>query len=270
MIEHWQIPLLLTFLAGFATIIGGFITFFVNKGNLKVLSLGLGFSAGVMIFVSLTEILETAQEMLKAYYPIRYHWLLFWGFIAGVLISKLIDEFIPDHIEEEDFEQNGCESDDISCKHKHRIKRAGLLTAIAIAIHNFPEGLGTFLVSSQNLTLGVSVAVAIALHNIPEGIAVALPIYHATGKKRLAIWYSFWTGITEPIGAVLGLFMLHWFLPEAFIGFLMIAVVGIMIYISFDTLLPLSHEYGDWHYAITGVMSGIIIIWASLLLLNGY
>ena len=125
-------------------------------------------------------------------------------------------------------------------------------------------------VSSQNIALGASVAIAIALHNIPEGIAVALPIYHATGKKRTALWYSFWTGITEPIGAIIGLGLLHWFLPQAFIGALLIAVVGIMIYISFDTLLPLSHEYGDWHYAITGVMSGIIIIWASLLLLGGY
>ena len=269
MIEHWQIPLLMTFLAGFATVIGGFITFFVNKSNLKVLSLGLGFSAGVMIFVSLTEILDTAQELLQAYYPNRYHWLLFGGFIAGVIISKLIDEFVPDHVEEQDFENTNSAENEHS-QRKHKIKRAGLLTAIAIAVHNFPEGLGTFLVSSQNLALGASVALAIALHNIPEGIAVALPIYHATGKKRLALWYSFWTGVTEPIGAIIGLGLLHWFLPEAFIGFLLIAVVGIMIYISFDTLLPLSHEYGDWHYAITGVMSGIIIIWASILLVNGY
>ena len=269
MIEHWQIPLFMTFLAGFATVIGGFVTFFVNKGNLKVLSLGLGFSAGVMIFVSFTEILSTAENLLKTYYPIKYHWMLFWGFIAGVVISKLIDEFIPDHVEEDDFDES-CSPKDEHCQRKHKIKRAGLLTAIAIAIHNFPEGLGTFLVSSQNIALGASVAIAIALHNIPEGIAVALPIYHATGKKRKAIWYSFWTGITEPIGAIIGLGLLHWFLPEAFIGFLLIAVVGIMIYISFDTLLPLSHEYGDWHYAIAGVMSGIIIIWASILLLNGY
>ena len=268
MIEHWQIPLLITCLAGLATIIGGCITFFVHKNNLKILSLGLGFSAGVMIFVSLTEILDTAQGLLQHYYPVKYHWLLFWGFITGVVIAKLIDEFIPDHVEEEDFKEQCGDYD--SCKRRHKIKRAGLLTAIAIAVHNFPEGLGTFLVSSQNLALGASVAIAIALHNIPEGIAVALPIYHATGKKRLAIWYSFWTGVTEPIGAIIGLGLLHWFLPEAFIGFLLIAVVGIMIYISFDTLLPLSHEYGDWHYAITGVMSGIIIIWASLLLLNGY
>lgn len=264
MITNWKIPLLMTFLAGFATIIGGFITFFVNKNNLKILSLGLGFSAGVMIFVSLTEILTTAENLLKEFYPIDYRWIMFWGFICGVIISKIIDTFLPDHIEDEDFENNS------KVSHHSKIKRAGLLTAIAIAIHNFPEGLGTFLVSSQNVTLGVSVAFAIALHNIPEGISVALPIYHATGKKRMAIWYSFWTGMTEPLGAIIGLALLYWFLPQVFVGFAMAAVVGIMIYISFDTLLPLSHEYGDWHYAITGVMSGIIVIWASLLLINGY
>lgn len=269
MFENWQISLLMTALAGLATLIGGFITFFVNKNNLKILSLGLGFSAGVMIFVSLTEILTTAENLLKAHYPVKYHWMLFCGFIAGVLISKLIDEFIPDHVEEDDFTED-CSSEDIKCKHKHRIKRAGLLTAIAIAIHNFPEGLGTFLVTSQNMAIGISIAFAIALHNIPEGIAVALPIYHATGKKRMAIWYSFWTGITEPIGAIIGMLLLQFFLPQVFVGLSMAAVVGIMIYISFDTLLPLSHEYGDWHYAITGIMSGMIIIWASLLLLNGY
>ena len=196
MIENWKIPLLMTALAGLATLLGGFITFLVKKNNLKVLSLGLGFSAGVMIFVSLTEILTTAEDILKSYYPIKYHWMLFGGFIFGVIISKLIDEFIPDHVEESDFKED-CAQDDITCKRQHRIKRAGLLTAIAIAIHNFPEGLGTFLVSSQNMALGVSVAFAIALHNIPEGIAVALPIYHATGKKRMAVWYSFWTGITD-------------------------------------------------------------------------
>lgn len=264
MIDNWKIPLLMTLLAGLATVIGGFITFLVNKNNLKILSLGLGFSAGVMIFVSFTEILTTAEELLKAYYPVDYHWIMFWGFIAGVVISKLIDTFVPDHVEED--LADGCEH----CERHSKIKRAGLLTAIAIAVHNFPEGLGTFLVTSQDVTIGISVALAIALHNIPEGIAVALPIYHATGKKRMAIWYSFWTGMTEPLGALIGLALLHWFLPQVFVGFFMAAVVGIMIYISFDTLLPLSHEYGDWHYAIAGVMSGIIVIWASLLLLNGY
>ena len=128
--------------------------------------------------------------------------------------------------------------------------------------------MGTFLVASQNLTLGFSVAIAIALHNIPEGISVALPIYHSTGSKLNAIRFSFWTGMTEPLGAIIGLFLLNWFLPPMFIGFFLSIVIGIMVYIAFDTLLPLSHEYGDWHYAITGVMSGIVMIWASLLVIH--
>jgi ZIP family zinc transporter len=126
----------------------------------------------------------------------------------------------------------------------------------------------TFFMTTQNVTIGVSVAVAIALHNIPEGIAVALPIYHATGKKRKAIWYAFLSGISEPIGALLALFVVQLFLPEIFIGVLCAAVAGIMIYISFDTLLPLSKEYGDWHITITGIITGVITIWISLLLLN--
>mgnify|MGYP004683662621 CR=1 FL=1 len=264
MIDNWKIPLLMTLLAGITTVLGGFITFFVNKNSMKSLSLGLGFSAGVMIFISFTEILTSSAELLKNYYPTNYSWVVFFGFIVGVIISKIIDVFIPDHIEEEMFQE------DAEARSHSHIKRAGILTAIAIAVHNFPEGLGTFLVSSQNLTLGIPVAFAIALHNIPEGIAVALPIYHATGKKRKAIWYSFWTGMTEPLGAVIGMGLLYLFLPQMFVGFFMAMVVGIMIYIAFDTLLPLSHEYGDWHYAITGIMSGIIVIWASLLLLNGH
>lgn len=263
MLENWKLPLLLSTLAGLATVIGGFITFFVKKGSVKSLSIGLGFSAGVMIFVSFTDLLSTSNDLLSRYFPTHYKFVVFAGFILGVIVSKLIDMFIPDHVDDDLFDESG----NTPAGH-HHIKRAGLLTAVAIAIHNFPEGLGTFLVSSQDLTIGISIALAIALHNIPEGIAVALPIYHATGKKRMAIWYSFWTGMTEPIGALIGLGLFHWFLPQMFVGIFMAMVIGIMIYIAFDTLLPLSHEYGDWHYAITGVMWGIIIIWASLLLLN--
>lgn len=262
MLLTWKIPLLMTLLAGLTTVLGGFITFFVKKDNMKALSLGLGFSAGVMIFVSFTEILTTSSNLLQTYFPQNFQWFVFAGFITGVVISKLIDMFLPDHVDEDLFRG---EAND---KH-HHIKHAGILTAIAIAVHNFPEGLGTFLVTSQDVTIGISVAFAIALHNIPEGIAVALPIYQATGRKREAIWYSFWTGMTEPLGAIIGMLLITWFLPQMFVGFCMAIVVGIMIYIAFDTLLPLSHEYGDWHYVITGIMSGIIVIWASLLFLDG-
>ena len=115
-----------------------------------------------------------------------------------------------------------------------------MLTAIAICVHNFPEGMATFLTTTQDITLGFSVALAIAIHNIPEGIAVALPIYHVTGKKRYAMLYAALSGITEPIGALVGMFIFGLFIPQILVGFLMAAVGGIMTYISFDTLLPLA------------------------------
>ena len=262
MLESFKLPFLMTFLAGLATLIGGFITFIIKRDNMKSISLGLGFSAGVMIFLSFTEILTEAKELLQHHFPTNFAWVTFGGFIAGILFAVLIDIFIPDHIDSDFL------TTPEKCTHKHKIQRAGLVTAIAIAFHNFPEGLATFLVSSQDIALGASVALAIALHNIPEGIAVAIPIYHATGKKRIAIWYSFWTGLTEPIGALIGLALIQLFMPQMFIGFLLAAVAGIMVYISFDTLLPLSHECGDWHSAIRGLISGIVVIYLSLLLLG--
>lgn len=262
MIANLKLALLMSLFAGLATVVGGFMTFFIKRTNIKGLSIGLGFSAGVMIFLSLTEILRSSTNMLSAYFPKASNWIVFVGFLFGMAVAILIDYFIPDHIEEDLF------SNKQNCVHHHRIKRAGLLTAVAISVHNFPEGMATFFVTTQNITLGVSVAIAIALHNIPEGIAVALPIYHATGKRRLAIWYTFLSGISEPIGALIGLFALHYFLPQMAVGFLFAAVAGIMIYISFDTLLPLSREYGDGHYSVFGIMFGIFFIWISLLLLG--
>lgn len=261
--QNYQLALLMSLLAGLATVIGGCFTFFVKRDNIKALSIGLGFSAGVMIFLSFTDILKASEEMLSKYFPNHAPWLIFIGFFAGIALAVLIDYFIPDHIEEDLF----CPQE--QCTHStHRIKRAGTLTAVAIAIHNFPEGIATFFVTTQNVALGISVAVAIALHNIPEGIAVALPIYHATGKKRLAILYSFLSGISEPIGALLGLFILQYLFPQAAIGFLFASVAGIMIYLSFDTLLPLSRDYGDGHYSVFGIMSGIFVIWLSLLIIK--
>lgn len=260
---NYKIALLMTFFAGLATVVGGIFTFFIKRTNIRALSIGLGFSAGVMIFLSFTEILKNSKDLLLRFFPNHADWVVFAGFGLGMVVAILIDYFMPDHIEQDLFEKQE------DCKHScHRIRRAGLLTAIAISVHNFPEGMATFFVSTQNLTLGFSVAVAIAIHNIPEGIAVALPIYHATGKKRLAIWYTFLSGISEPIGAILGLIALNYFLPHAAVGFLFAAVAGIMVYISFDTILPLSREYGDGHYSVFGILSGIFFIWASLLLLK--
>ena len=261
--EHYELGLFITFLAGMTTVLGGCFTFFIKKDNLKSLSFVLGLSAGVMIFLGLTEILTNSNELLYKYFPNKAGWLVFLGFFIGVLVALLIDWLIPDHIEEDLFvKQDECISN------SHRIKRAGLLTAIAISMHNFPEGLSTFFMTTQSVTLGISVALAIAIHNVPAGIAIALPIYHATGKKRLAIFYSFLSGISELIGAIIGLFLFQTFLPQFSIGLIFASVAGILVYISFDTILPLSKEYGDGHYSVFGIMSGMFVIWASLLLLS--
>lgn len=261
--QNFTIAMLMTLFAGLTTAIGGAFAFVVKKDNLRVLSVGLGFSAGVMIFLSFTDILPEAGKMLSVNYPNAYEWLVFFGFIAGIVIAILIDYFLPDHVDPDELADP-----DAPCSNHHHIKRAGLVTAVAICIHNFPEGMATFLTTTQNVTLGISVGLAIAIHNIPEGIAVALPIYHATGKKRYAMLYAALSGISEPIGALIGMFLFGLFLPQVLIGILLAAVAGIMIYISFDTLLPLSREYGNWHLSMIGIVTGILFIWSGLILLG--
>lgn len=261
--ENYGIALLLTLFAGLTTAIGGGIAFVVKKNNLKALSVGLGFSAGVMIFLSFNEIIPEAGQMLSVNFPNDYNWIVYAGFIVGIVVAILIDYFLPDHIDTEELL-----NPEAPCIHKHKLKRAGLFTAIAICVHNFPEGMATFLTTTQNITLGLSVALAIAIHNIPEGIAVALPMYHVTGKKRYAMLYAALSGITEPIGALVGMFIFGLFLPQVLVGALMAAVAGIMIYISFDTLLPLAKEYGNWHLSMVGIVSGILFIWISLILIG--
>lgn len=261
--NKYVIALILTLMAGMSTVLGGFLTFFVRRNSMKALSIGLGFSAGVMIYVSLTAIMLDAQHMLQLSFSAHSAAVIaFFSFFIGIAIAVLIDYFMPDHIE----------TDLFSAPHNydhshHKIKRAGLITAIAVAVHNFPEGMATFLVSSQNITLGIPVAIAIAIHNIPEGIAIALPIYHASGQKRQAIFYSFLSGIAEPIGGILGFILLKTIMPESMVGAMFAAVAGIMVYISFDTLLPMAIEYGENHHVITGILAGMFIIGLSLILI---
>lgn len=261
--QNFLPAMMITLFAGLATSIGGAVAFVVKKNSLKALSVGLGFSAGVMIFLSFTDMLPEADKLLAANFGELHKWLTFLGFVIGLIIAILIDYFLPDHIDEDDVLHPETPS-----RHNYKIKRAGLLTAVAICVHNFPEGMATFFTTTQDITLGISVGLAIAIHNIPEGIAVALPIYHVTKKKRYAMLYATLSGITEPIGALAGMFIFGAFVPPVFVGMLMAAVAGIMIYISFDTLLPLAKEYGDWHQSLVGILSGILIIWLSLILVG--
>jgi len=282
--DNYGIAFLITTLAGLSTAIGGCIAFIVKPDNLKTLSVGLGFSAGVMIFLSFMDILPAAEEMLTVNFPNKVEWLVLCGFIFGMIIAAVIDYFIPDHIDTDMIFGKKTHTSPIKhhmvseeVLHSHhgdahainsKLKRAGIFTAIAICVHNFPEGMATFLASTQDLTLGISVGIAIAIHNIPEGIAVALPVYHATGKRRYAMLYSSLSGLTEPIGALIGVFLFQLFVPNILMGLLFAAVAGIMIYISFDTLLPLAKEYGNWHLSMVGIMSGMLFMWVTVILLH--
>lgn len=248
--------LFLSFLAGAATSIGGLLAFVVKKDNFAALALGLGFSAGVMLYVSFMEMMPAAKTSLAALYGEHpAAWLTVGVFFTGVVLAWVIDYFLPSHHVESD-----------ALDKKNKLKHLGVFTALALAIHNFPEGLATFMASMENVTLGVSIAVAVAVHNIPEGIAVALPVYHSTGSKSKAFWYSTFSGMAEPVGAVLGYALFKSVLNDAAFGVMFSFVAGIMVYISLDELLPTAHEYGDGHGVIWGVIGGMMVMALSLLL----
>ena len=250
------VAFLLSFLAGSATMIGGALAFVIKKKNLALLSLGLGFSAGVMLYVSFMELLPQALANLqKIYGPHAGGWLSTGIFFGGILVAWLIDICLPSH----HVELHTLDPED-------KLKRLGLFTAVTLAIHNFPEGLATFMAALQTPSLGISVAVAVAIHNIPEGIAVALPVYHATNSRWKAFCYSALSGVAEPVGALLGFWLLRTLLHEALFGMMFAFVGGIMVYIALDELLPTAHEYGEGHRVIRGVIAGMAVMALSLLL----
>lgn len=269
-----QFGFLLSLLAGLATGLGSLISIFVKKNDFKTLAFGLGLSAGVMIYISLVELLPESEKLLgNDVLPVKAKMFSFLMFFIGILIAGLIDYFIPDHIEPGWIKNKikGKEPKEKDKSHYTKknsgIYRVGFLTAITIAAHNFPEGLATFVTGATNKTLGISIALAIAIHNIPEGMAVSIPIYQATNSKRKAFFYSLLSGLTEPLGALVGFFFLSYFLNNNVFGVLYAVIAGIMVYISFDELLPASREYGkDGHTTIAGVVLGMFVIGMSLAL----
>ncbi|ECP0216331.1 zinc transporter ZupT [Campylobacter jejuni] len=285
--EQIFIAMLLTLFAGFSTAIGSIIAFFSRKDDLRVLSLGLGFSAGVMIYISFMEILPTALKDFKNHYD--SHWAELLGlacFFGGILISLLIDKLIPEdvnpHEPKEDLSelkicplpQKGQNPPKFHPGEKlHQIntkalKRTGIFTALAIAIHNFPEGFATFISSLDNLTLGIAIAIAVVIHNIPEGLAVSLPIYHATGDKKKAFIYSALSGFAEPLGAFVGALILLPFIGDLTLAISFAVIAGIMVFISLDELLPAAKTYDKAHDSLYGLIVGMAIMALSLNLLG--
>ncbi len=276
---------LLTTFAGLSTGIGSLIAYFFKKPKMSYLSLGLGLSAGVMIYVSFVELLPLGIEGLGDV----------WGiivFFIGILFIMLIDFLVPEvenphHPVNSEMEQvlvaktgefgtqsittqslqDKTEKQVATEESKNRLMKTGLMTGVAIAIHNFPEGLAAFGTALGDANLGIVIAIAIAIHNIPEGISVSLPIFYATQDRKKAFWWSFLSGVAEPIGGLLGFLVLRPFLSDGLIGGLLSFIAGIMVYISLDEILPTAHHYGHGHEVVIGVIIGMGVMALSLLLL---
>ncbi|NTW59581.1 MAG: zinc transporter ZupT [Nitrospirae bacterium] len=291
----------LTLFAGMATGIGSIIAFTAKRTNYRFLSVATGFSAGVMLYVAFVEILVKGGEAVTLRYGDYWgHWINSASFFGGMLLIGVIDNLIPaaenpheTHAEAEtmplhsplalppDFHNaaaresaRGAGLHDHSAGH-HKLMRMGVFTAIAIGIHNFPEGLATFLAALQDPHLGLAIAVAIALHNIPEGISVSVPIFYASGSRKRAFLYSVLSGLAEPVGAGIGYLAIWLFLggnsgeiPSEAMGILFSGVAGIMVYISLDELLPTSRAYGKGHDSLFGLVAGMLVMALSLLLMK--
>ena len=255
----------LTMFAGLSTGIGSLMAFYSRKLNTKFLCCSLGFSAGVMIYVSFVEIFQKAKISLSAVVGDAMGYkLTVLAFFGGIAAIALIDKLVPNS--ENPHEIKNMEIGKLDEYKNKKLLRMGVFSALAIGIHNFPEGLATFLSTLSDPTLGVSIAFAIAIHNIPEGIAVSVPIYFATKSRTKALLYSFLSGIAEPIGALVGYFLLKTYFSDLTFGLIFAGVAGIMIYISLDELLPTAEEYGHHHIVITGLIGGMAIMAISLLL----
>ena len=274
--------LLLTLIAGLATGVGGAIIMFVKRCSPKVLSAALGFSAGVMIFISLVELFSESRHSLSLLFGDKLGMLYtLLAFFGGMGLIALIDHLVPSYENPHEVNQLTIEVHNNAVglenslpdsppatenKESKKLLRLGLLSSIVIAVHNFPEGLATFVTAMEDPSLGLSIAFAIALHNIPEGIAVAIPIYYATKRRGKAVWNATLSGLAEPLGGILGFILLSRLLSDSFIGIVLASVAGIMVYISLDELLPTAENYGAHHIAIIGVITGMAFMGFGMML----
>ncbi len=263
-INQILIALGLTLIAGMSTGIGSLMAFMTSKTNRRFLSFALGLSAGVMVYISFMEIMPEAIDGMRLIHGEKTGMIYaLLAFFSGIGLIAVIDYLIPEdeNPHELAYVENVVKGNDKG------IHRTALMLAAAISIHNFPEGIATFITGLEGLDMALPIVVAIAIHNIPEGIAVSVPIYQATGNRRKAMRWSFLSGMAEPLGALFAAFFILPFWTPQVSSLLMAGVAGIMVYISFDELLPGSEKYGHHHAAITGVIAGMAVMAVSLLLL---
>ena len=243
--------LMISLLAGLSTMIGSFAIFKNYKNKERALSIALGFAAGVMISVSLSELFVQSMSLMSESQGEKLGVIFAVAFlIVGMFIAAGIDKFVPHDVYDDNNEVR---------PHKNLFK-VGFVSMLAIGLHNFPEGIATFMAGYNDLSMGLTIAVAITCHNIPEGISVAMPIYHATGSRKKAVYYTFLSGVAEPIGALIAFLVLKPFLSDLLLGILFSLVSGIMIYIALEELIPSSRQYGYKKPALYAALAGICLI----------
>lgn len=257
---NFLLAILLTTAAGLSTGVGAIVSMFVKKPGPKFMGFTLGFSAGVMILISFVEMLQEGIE------EVGFLWANV-AFIVGMCGIFLIDYLVPhEYIGQHDYphpegntvkKRGDFEGDP-------KLKRTGMMVAFGIAIHNFPEGMATFVGALYDPKLGVAIAIAIAIHNIPEGVAVASPIFAVTGSRKKAFLWAFASGLAEPAGALVAALFLLPFLTEAVLGVTLALVGGIMVAIAVDELVPSAKAYGSEHAPIIGVITGMVVMSGSL------
>ena len=279
MIDHSQLALTLTFLAGLTTGIGGLIGLSSRRFSTEFITIALGFSAGAMVYVSLVEILPKARLALQPLLGAQLGYgCTVLAFFAGILLMALVDGLLPTHPAIESIQDLAASPAQAAHKladrrpdqqspQRSKLLRMGIFSALALFIHNFPEGLATFLGALENPKVGVSIAVAIAIHNIPEGLAISAPVFFATRSRSKAFWASFLSGMAEPLGGLMGFFLFRSFPNPLIFGLVFAAVAGVMVYVSLDELLPAATGYGNHRLAITSLIAGMFVMAASLVLL---
>ena len=256
---------MLTLLAGLSTGIGSCLAFFSNRSDTRFLAASLGFSGGVMIYISLVEMLSTANDTLIAIHgKLDGSLCAAAAFFSGIGVAIIIDRIVPPA--ENPHEVKRVEEMIHLAPHhaNQRLMRSGVLFALALGLHNFPEGIVTFAAALTEPTMGISIAIAVAIHNIPEGITVSVPIYYATGSRKKAFFWSFMSGLAEPAGALLAWLIIMPYITESLLAIVYAAVAGIMVFISFDELLPLAEEYGEHHLAVYGLIAGMLVMALTL------
>lgn len=266
--HNFAIAFGITLLAGLSTGIGGLLTLWVKEVNHKLLSGTLGFSAGVMLYISMIEMFPEASKTLVNIYGFTsgygYTTIAFFG---GIAFIAVVDRLIPGCSAPEEFKNsNFAKQIESTVKvNDFNMLRTGLFTALVVAMHNFPEGLVSFITGLKNPALGISIGISMAIHNIPEGIVVFSPVYYGTGSKRKAFCCTLYSGLSEPLGALIGYFLLYNFINSTTLSIVLAIVAGIMVYISVDELLPSAQKYGGHSIAIYGFIFGMAIMALNIL-----